>query len=93
MCVARMTINNQKRICQKSRSCPRNHTDVGDGGSNADFNARITLLSQLALKEFIQFGVEHAIGDEFSTLGNRGPLCCGGHDCGCLKSFVSTIGV
>lgn len=42
--------------------------DVGDGGCNSDFDARVPLLSQLALEEFVQFCVEDTIGDELSSL-------------------------
>lgn len=42
--------------------------DIGDGGCNSDFDARVSLLSQLALKEFVQFCVEDTIGDELSSL-------------------------
>ena len=43
--------------------------DVGDGGRNADLDAGVALLSQLALEELVQLGVEDAIGDELSALG------------------------
>lgn len=43
--------------------------DVGDGGGDADFDARVTLLSQLALEELVQLGVENTVGDELSPLG------------------------
>lgn len=43
--------------------------DVGDGGGDADFDAGVTLLSQLALEELVQLGVEHTVGDELSALG------------------------
>ena len=42
--------------------------DIGDGGCNSDFDARVSLLSQLALEEFVQFCVEDTIGDELSSL-------------------------
>lgn len=43
--------------------------DVGDGRCDADLNAGVTLLSQLALEEFVQLGVEDTVGDELSALG------------------------
>ena len=47
----------------------RTDDDVGDGGRDADLDARVTLLSQLALEELVQLGVEHTVGDELSALG------------------------
>jgi len=35
--------------------------NVGDGRSDADLDARVTLLGQLTLKEFVQLGVEDTI--------------------------------
>lgn len=43
--------------------------DVGDGGGDADFDARVALLSQLALEELVQLGVKDTVGDELSPLG------------------------
>lgn len=43
--------------------------DVGDGGGDADFDARVSLLGQLALEELVQLGVEDTIGDELSPFG------------------------
>lgn len=43
--------------------------DVGDGRGNADLNAGVALLSELALEELVQLGVENAISDELSALG------------------------
>jgi len=43
--------------------------DVGDGGGDADLDARIALLGQLALEELVQLGVEDTVGDELSPLG------------------------
>lgn len=45
-------------------------TDVGDGGSDTDFNTGVTLLSELALEELVELGVENTVGDELATLGN-----------------------
>ena len=42
--------------------------DVGDGGSDSDFDTRVPLLSKLALEELVQFCVEDTIGDELSPL-------------------------
>ena len=35
--------------------------DIGDGGSDADFDAGVALLSQFALEEFVQLGVENTV--------------------------------
>lgn len=35
--------------------------DVGHGGSDADLDAGIALLSQLALEEFVQLGIEDTV--------------------------------
>ena len=35
--------------------------DVGNGGRNADFDAGVALLSEFALEEFVQFGVEDTV--------------------------------
>lgn len=43
--------------------------DVGNGRGDADLDAGVTLLGQLALEELVQLGVEHTIGDELSPLG------------------------
>lgn len=52
-------------------------TDISDGGSDANFDARVTLLSQLALEELVQLSVEDSVGDELSALGDSTLL--GGH--------------
>lgn len=57
-------------------------TDIGNSRRNADLDSRISLLSQLTLKEFVQFGVEDSISNKFPALGDRRSLGCGGHDCG-----------
>lgn len=43
--------------------------DVGDGGRDADLDARVTLLSEFALEELVELGVEDTVGDELSPLG------------------------
>ena len=43
--------------------------DVGDGRRDANLDARVAFLGQLALEEFVELGVEDAVGDELSTLG------------------------
>jgi hypothetical protein len=43
--------------------------DVGDGGGDADFDTRVTLLSEFALEELVQLGVEDTVSDELSPLG------------------------
>jgi hypothetical protein len=37
--------------------------DVGDGGSDADFDTRIALFCEFALEELVKFGVENAVYD------------------------------
>lgn len=43
--------------------------DVGDGGSDAHFDAGVALLGKLALEELVQLGVEDTVSDELSALG------------------------
>lgn len=47
----------------------RAYDDVGDGGRDADLDARVALLGQLALEELVQLGVEDTVSDELSALG------------------------
>jgi hypothetical protein len=35
--------------------------DVGNGGSDADFDARVAFFGQFTLEEFVQFGVEDSV--------------------------------
>ena len=35
--------------------------DIGDGGGDADFDTGVALLSQFALEEFVQLGVENTV--------------------------------
>jgi len=35
--------------------------DVGDGGRDADLDARVALLGQLALEELVELGVEDTV--------------------------------
>jgi hypothetical protein len=42
--------------------------DIGDGGGNADFNTRVSLLGQLTLEELVQFSVEDTISNKLSPL-------------------------
>lgn len=44
--------------------------DVGDGGGDANLDARVALLSELALEELVELGVEDTVGDELSSLGD-----------------------
>lgn len=44
--------------------------DIGDGGGNTHFHAGVTFLSQLALEELVELGVEDTVGDELAALGN-----------------------
>jgi hypothetical protein len=59
-----MRFNGGRKIREMRR------TDVGDGGSDTDFNAGVALLSELALEELVELGVENTVGDELATLGN-----------------------
>ena len=43
--------------------------NVGNGGGDADLDAGVTLLSELALKELVELGVEDTVSDELSPLG------------------------
>jgi hypothetical protein len=61
------------------------HTDIGDCGRYSDFDARVALLGQLALEEFVQFSVEDTVGDKLAALGD-GALRSS-HDCG-LCTFL-----
>jgi hypothetical protein len=42
--------------------------NVGDGGSNSDFYARVSFLGQFTLEELVQLGVEDTICDKLSPL-------------------------
>jgi len=66
------------------------HTDVGDGGSDTDFDTGVTLLSELALEELVQLGVEDTVGDELPALGDS--TLDSGHFCvpGCWNWGLST---
>lgn len=44
--------------------------DIGDGGGDADFDTRVTLLGKLTLEELVELGVEDAVGDELPALRN-----------------------
>jgi hypothetical protein len=43
--------------------------DVGDSGGDADLDAGVALLSELALEELVELGVEDTVSDELSPLG------------------------
>jgi hypothetical protein len=43
--------------------------DVGNGRGDADLDAGVSLLGQLALEELVQLGVEDTVSDELSPLG------------------------
>ena len=70
--------------------------DVGDGRGDADLDAGVALLSQLALEELVELGVEDTVGDELSALGDvdategRGGVGCG-HDCVSLVSGLEEV--
>lgn len=42
--------------------------NIGDGGSDTNFNSRVALLSKFTLEKLVQFGEEDSIGDELSPL-------------------------
>jgi hypothetical protein len=42
--------------------------DVGDGGSDADFDTGVSLLCQFTLEELVQLGIEDTICYELSPL-------------------------
>jgi len=62
--------------------------DVGDGGSDADFDTRVSLLSQFTLEKFVQLGVEDTIRDELSSLRDSGTWNTGGHLVGYVMSEI-----
>ena len=71
-------------------------TDISDGWSHSNFDAGVAFLRQLALEEFIQFGVEDTIGHEFAALGD-GTLRSS-HDCvrmlsSCYEGTLQNIGL
>lgn len=43
--------------------------DVGDGGGNANFDARVALFRQFTLEELVQLSEENTICNELSALG------------------------
>lgn len=43
--------------------------DIGRGRSDADFDTGVALLSELALEELVELGVEDTVGDELPALG------------------------
>lgn len=45
--------------------------DVGDGRGDADLDAGVALLGQLALEELVELGVEDTVSDELSPLGAK----------------------
>jgi hypothetical protein len=53
----------------------RTDDDVGDGWGDADLDARVSLLSELALEELVQLGVENTIGNELPALGAVEKTC------------------
>jgi hypothetical protein len=60
-------------------SSTKARTDVSNCGSYPDLDARVALLSELALEELVQFGIENTVSDELAAFGD-GSLCSG-HDC------------
>jgi len=50
--------------------------DVGDGRGDADFDARVALLGQLALEELVQFGVEDTVCRRLVSVGGPQVIVC-----------------
>lgn len=46
--------------------------NLSAGVSHTDIAARVALLGELTGKEFVQLGVEHAIGHKLALLANLG---------------------
>lgn len=46
--------------------------DLGSHGSNADFNARVSIFTKLALEQLVEFGKEDAVLYKFPLLGDLG---------------------
>jgi hypothetical protein len=46
------------------------HTNICDGRSDSDFDARVALLSEFALEELVEFCVKDTVGDELAALGD-----------------------
>lgn len=82
--VARMTVSRQ--LGHSGHPSLGELTDVGNGGSDADFDARVTLLSEFTLEEFVQFSIEDTVGDELPLLGDCSSLCSS-HDCVLLRNL------
>lgn len=61
-------------------------TDISHSRRDADFDTRVSFLCQLALEEFVQFGVEDTVCYELPSLGNRGSWY-GSHGCGGVDVF------
>jgi len=66
--------------------------DVGDSGSDADFDTRVSLFSQLTLEEFVQLSVEDTICDELSPLRDSGTWNAGSHLVGYVMSEIEPEG-
>ena len=77
--VARMTRRRQTRHYYEGFG--EQLTDIGDSWSDTNFDPGVTLLSELALEEFVQLRVEDAICDELSLLGHSYVRCSSGHGC------------
>ena len=65
--------------------------DIGDGGSDADFNARVALFGKLALEKFIEFGVEDTICVTLSDLFMGFRLCSLRKTPQLIRSFFKTL--
>ena len=50
--------------------CPDD--DVGDGRCDPNFDTGVAFFGEFALEEFVEFGVEDAVGDKFALFGAGG---------------------
>jgi hypothetical protein len=65
--------------------------NIGDSWGNSDFDTRVSFLSQLALEELVQLGIEDTIGDELPLLGDSGSWDSGGHVIGFVMSTEPAV--
>ena len=68
LCFPAEILQNALRPISKRKN---SRTDIGDGGSNSDFDTRVTLLGQLTLEELVQLSVEDTVRNELAALGDR----------------------
>ena len=63
-------------------------TDISHRRRDANLDARVSFLGQLALEEFVQFGVKDTVGYELPTLGNGGSWYRSHDVCGCCEGIL-----